>query len=82
MYWNVIFLFMIHGPQNCMKWMKSAFRRLSLGFRMILCCFNPVNNIHLFLWEKIAPFGSRVMARLWIQTTGFGVCLWQSLSDS
>ena len=22
------------------------------------------------------------MARLWVQTTGFGVCLWQSLNNS
>ena len=68
MYWNVIFLRVIHGPQNCMKWMKSAFRSWNFGFCMILRCFNLVNTIHLFLWEKIAPFGSGVMARLWIQT--------------
>ena len=45
-------------------------------------CFNPVDTIHLFLWEKIAPFGCGVMTRLWIQTTQFRVCLWQFLSDS
>ena len=49
---------------------------------MILLCFNPVNTTHLFLEENIAPFGCGVMARLRIQTTGFGVCLWQSLNDS
>ena len=49
---------------------------------MIVWCFNPVVTTHLFLWEKIAPFGYGVMARLWVQTTGFGVCLWQSLNNS
>ena len=49
---------------------------------MIVLCFNPVKTTHLFQWEKIAPFGCSVMARLRIQTTGFGVCLWQSLNDS
>ena len=73
------FLCVIHRPQNCMKRMKSAFRCWNLCFHMILWCFNPVDTIHLFLWEKIVPFGSGVMARLSVQTTGFGVCLWQSL---
>ena len=76
------FLCVIHGPQNCIKWMKSAFRCWNLWFRMILLCLNPVNTTHLFLWEKIGPFGCGVMARLWIQTTGFRVCLWQSFNDS
>ena len=76
------FLCMIHGPQNCMKWMKNAFRCWNLCFYMIVSCFNPVDTIHLFLWEKIGPFGSGVMASLWVQTTGFGVCLWQSLNNS
>ena len=67
MYWNAIFLCVTHGHE------------LS-GF--VLWCFNPVNTTHLFLREKIAPFGSGVMARLWIKTTGFDVCLWQSLNDS
>ena len=49
---------------------------------MILWCFTPVNTIHLFLWEKIAPFGCGLISRLWVQTTGFGVCLWQSLHNS
>ena len=49
---------------------------------MLLWCFNPIDTIHLFLWEKIAPFGCGVMAWLWIQTTGFGVRLCQSLNDS
>ena len=61
--------------------MKIAFRCCNLWFCMILLCFNPANTIHLFLWEKNAPFGCGVMARLWIQTTGFDVCLWQSLND-
>ena len=73
------FLCVIHGPQNCMK---IAFRCWNLWFGIILLCFNPVNTTHLFLWEKIAPFGCGVMTRLWIQTTGFDVCLWQSLHDS
>ena len=76
------FLCVIHGRQNCVKWMKSAFRCWNLGFRMILWRFNPVHTIHLFQREKIAPFGSGVMARLWIQTTCFGVCLWQSWNNS
>ena len=62
--------------------MKSAFRCWNLGFRMILWRFNPVHTIHLFQREKIAPFGSGVMARLWIQITCFGVCLWQSWNNS
>ena len=77
-----LFLCVIHGPQNCMKWIKSAFRCWNIFFYMILLCINPYYTIHLFLWEKLAPFGSGVMARLWIQTTGFGVCLWHSLNDS
>ena len=76
------FLHVIHGPQNYMKWMNIALRCWNLCFCMILLCFNPVVTIHLFFWEKIAPFGCGVMATLWIQTTGFGVCLWQSLNDS
>ena len=62
MYWNVIFV--------CDPWatelheMKSAFRCWNLCFRMILWRFNPVDTIHLFPWEKIAPFGCGVMARL------------------
>ena len=77
------FLCAIHGPQNCMKGMNSAFRCWNLCFRMLLWCFNPIDTIHLFLWEKISPFGCGVMARLWlVQTTGFGVCLWQSLNNS
>ena len=75
------FLCVIHGPQNYMKWMKIAFRCWNLWFCMILLCFNPVNTTHLFLWKKIASFGCGVMARLWVQTTGFDVCLWQSLND-
>ena len=47
---------------------------------MILWCFNPVDTIHLFMGEKTAPFGCGVIASLWVQTTGFGVCLWQSLN--
>ena len=31
--------------------------------------------------ENIVPFGCGVMARLCIQTTGFGVSLWQSIND-
>ena len=54
----------------------------NLCFHMILWCFNPIDTIHIFLWEKIALFGCGVMARLWIQTTGFGDCLWQCLNDS
>ena len=76
------FLCVIHGPQNCMKWMKNAFRCWNLCFHTIVWWFNPVDTIRLFLWEKIAPFGFGVMARLWVQTTGFGVCLWQSLNNS
>ena len=76
------FLCVIHGPHNCMKWMKSAFRCWNLCFRMLLWCFNPIDTIHLFLLEKITPFGCGVMARLWVQKTGFGVCLWQSLNNS
>ena len=72
----------IHGPQNCMKWMKSDFRCWNHCFYIILWRFNPADTIHLFLSEKIAPFGCGVMARLWIQTTGFGVYLWQCLNDS
>ena len=48
---------------------------------MIVWCFNPVYTIHLFMWEKVAPFGCGVMGSLWVQTTGFGVCLWQSLNN-
>ena len=76
------FLCVIHGPQICMKWMKNAFRCWNLCFHMSVWCFNPVDTIHLFLWEKIAPFSCGVMASLWFQTAGFGVCLWQSLNDS
>ena len=76
------FLCMIHGPQNCMKWMKNAFRCWNLCFHMIVWCFNPFDTIHLFLWETISPFGFGVMASIWVQTTGFGVCLWQSLNNS
>ena len=49
---------------------------------MSVWCFNPVDTIHLFLWEKIAPFGCGVMTRLRVQTTGFGVFLWQSLNKT
>ena len=76
------FLCVIHIPQNCMKWIKSAFRCWNLCFRMILWCFNPVNTTHLFLWDKITSFGCGVIARLWVQTTVFGICLWQSLNNS
>ena len=76
------FLCVIHGPQNCMKWMKSAVRCWNLCFCMILWCFYPVNTTYLFLWTTIASFGCGVIARLWVQTTGFGVCLWQSLNTS
>ena len=76
------FLCVLHGPQNCMKWMENAFRCCYLWFHMIVWCFNPVDTIHLFLWVKIAPFGCGVMVRLWVQTTGFGECLWQSLNNS
>ena len=72
----------IHGPQNCMKWMKNAFRCWNLCFHMIVWCFNPLDTIHRFLWEKIASFGCGVMARLCVQTTGFCVRLWQSLNNS
>ena len=75
------FLCVIHGPQNCMKWMKKAFRYWNLCFHMIVWCFNHFNATHLFLWDKIAPFGCGVIARLWVQTTGFGVSLWQSLNN-
>ena len=51
-------------------------------FRMILWCFIPAVTTHFFLWEKIAPFGCDVVARLKILTTGFEVCLWQSLNNS
>ena len=53
----------------------------NLCFHMIVWCFNPINTIHVFLWEKIAHFGCGVMASLWVQTTSFGVCLWQSLNN-
>ena len=76
------FLCVIHGPQNCMKRMKRAIRCWNLCFHMLLLCFNHADTIHLFLGEKIAPFGCDVMACLWIQATGFGVSLWQSLNDS
>ena len=76
------FLCVIHGPQNCMKWMKNAFRCWNLCFHMIVWRFNPVDTIHLFMWEKIVPFDFGVMTSLWFQTTGFGVCLWQSLNNS
>ena len=76
------FLCLIHGPQNCIKWIKNDFRCWNLCFRMILWCLNPVCTFQIFLWEKTASFGRGVMARLWIQTTDFGVCLWQSLNDS
>ena len=76
------FLCVIHGPQNCMKWMRSACRCWNLCFHTILWCFNPVDTIHLFLWEKNCPF--------WLWRNGltmdsdncFDVCLWQSLNDS
>ena len=76
------FFYVIHGPQNCMKSMKIAFRCWNLYFHMIAWCFNAVDTTHLFLWEKIAPFGCGVLASLWVQTTGFGVCLWQFLNNS
>ena len=76
------FLSVIHGPQNCMKWVKNDLRCCNLCFHMIVWCFNPVDTIYLFLWEKIVPFGCGVIARLWVQTTGFGVCLWRSLNNS
>ena len=76
------FLCGIHGPQNCMKWMKSDFRCWNLCFHMILWCFNPSDTIHFFLWDWITSSGCGVMARLSIQTTGFGFCLWQCLNDS
>ena len=76
------FLCVIHGPQKCMKWMKRAFRWWNFCFHMIAWYFNSVVTIQLFLWEKIAPFGCGEMARLWIQTTGFGVSLSQSLNNS
>ena len=72
----------IHGPQNCMKWMNNAFISWNLCFHMIVWCFNPVDTIHTFLWEKIAPSCCGVMVRLWVQTSVFGVCLWQSLNNS
>ena len=43
---------------------------------MIEWWFNPVDTTHLFLREKIAPFGCGVMTIVWVQMTGFGVCLW------
>ena len=49
---------------------------------MIVWRLNSANTTHLFLWEKIVPFGFGVLASLWVQTTGFGVCLQQSLNDS
>ena len=48
---------------------------------MIVWCFNPVDTTHLFLRDEIDPFGCGVMDRLWVQTTGFGVCLWLSLNN-
>ena len=51
-------------------------------FTWLYGVFNPVDTIHLFLWEKIVPSGIGVMASLWIQTAGFGVCLWQSFNNS
>ena len=76
------FLCVIHGPQNCIKWMNIVFKCWNIWICIILLCFDPVNTTHLFLWEKIAPFGCGVMAILWIQTTDFDVCLLQSLNDS
>ena len=76
------FLCVIHGPQNCIKWMKNAFRCWNLCFHMIVWSLNPVDTTRLFLWEKIVTFGCSVMARLRVQTTGFGVYLWQSLNNS
>ena len=76
------FLCVIHGPQNCMKWMKNAFKCWNLCFHMIVWCFNPFATIYLFLWAKIATFRFGVMACLWVQTAGFGVCLRQSLNNS
>ena len=80
MHWNVIFV--------CDSWTtelhemnKKCFRCWNLCFHMIVWCFNPVDTIHLFMWEKIVPFGFGVMASLWVQTTGFVVCLWQSLNS-
>ena len=29
----------------------------------------PCDTTHLFLWEKMVPFGCGVMARLWVQAT-------------
>ena len=66
------------------KMMHNAFRCWNLCFRIIVWwCFNLVytttdnlrvlDTTHLFLWEKIAPFGCGVMTRLWRQTTAFGV---------
>ena len=76
------FLCVIYGPQNCKKWKKNAFRCWNLCFHIIVWRFNPVYTIHLFLWEKIDPFGFGVMVSLWVQTTGFGVFLWQPLNNS
>ena len=36
---------------------------------MILWCFNPINTTHLFILERLAPFGRGVMTRLYVQTT-------------
>ena len=82
MHWNVLFLCVIHGPQNCMKRMKNVFKCWYLCFHVVVWCFNPVVTTHLFLWEKIVPFCCGVMERLWVQITGFGVCLWLSLNNS
>ena len=78
MHWNVIFC--VWPMDHRTEW-KNALRYWNFCFHMIEWCFNPVDTIHLFLWEKIAPFCCGLMARLWVQTTGFGVCLWQSLND-
>ena len=42
----------------------------------------PSNPPTSFYERKLPPFGCGVLTRLWVQTTGFGVCLWQSLYNS
>ena len=62
MHWNVIFC-VCSMDHNCLKWMKNALDA-EIFVLHDLWCFNPVDPIHLFPWEKIAPFGCGVMARL------------------
>ena len=55
MYWNVIF---VYDPwtTELHEMNEKCFRRLNLGFRMILWCFNPVNKHPPLSVRENCPF--------------------------